>query len=149
MEIEFAGKEYKTKFNYSALFKANLFFSDKDKDGNDMKNGAASLFMRLISGDDTALSDVIKLFVPKKVTDDQLLHIVDDITEEGDKAEDIVEEFITEMKTSGFFERAIQNFKKQIEKAIEVFEKKEQSEEVSQQLEGLKSQLTLLNKKLS
>lgn len=146
MQITFDGKDYATKFNFKALFKANTLFSNVDKDGNSMKDGAANLFVRLVSGEDTALADVIKLFVPKKVSDDQIMNIVDELTNDGDEAETVIKEFVDEMKKSGFFGRAITSYKDKIQQAIEMFEKKEKSTENTSQIEALKLQLKLLEK---
>lgn len=145
MQITFDGKDYNVKFNFNALFKANTLFSNVDKDGNSMKDGAANLFIRLISGDDTALSDVVELFIPKKASRDQINNVVDELTNDGEKAESVVNEFINEMKKSGFFGRAIKNYKKQIERGIVMLKKKDKSDETTSQMEALKLQQKLLD----
>lgn len=145
MQITFDGKDYNVKFNFNALFKANTLFSNTDKDGNSMKDGAANLFIRLISGDDTALSDVVELFIPKKASRDQINNVVDELTNDGEEAESVVNEFIDEMKKSGFFGRAIKNYKKQIERGIVMLKKKDKSDETTSQMEALKLQQKLLD----
>ena len=145
----FDSKKHTIKFNYSAFFKANRAFSELDKAGNSMNNGAAVLFNKLINQDDTAFLDVIRLYVPNKTSDEQIMGIVDEMTEEGKTVEELADEFIEEMKTSGFFRRAVNSYIKMMEKGLEMLKKKKQTEENDASISMVDSQLTSLKEAIS
>ncbi|ATO43328.1 tail assembly chaperone [Loigolactobacillus coryniformis] len=148
MEFKIGPKSYEIKFNYNAMFKANKEYSDIDKAGNSMNNGAANLFMRLISNDDTVLFDILKLYVDKKVTDERVLDAVDALTDGGKKIDEIHTELVEELKNSGFFSRAIESYKKTIEDGLEMLKKKDQTEDNENNIMAVERQLTLLNENL-
>lgn len=137
------------KFNFKALFNANRDFSSTDQNGNNMGDGATNLFVRLVSGDPSALVDVIKAAGGfPKATDDDLFAAVDELTEDGDKVDEVMAEMKDELKNSGFFKKSIMMQKEGLETALPILQAKEQTEEVAQQVAALERILKLLNENL-
>lgn len=137
------------KFNFKALFNANRDFSSTDQNGNNMGDGATNLFVRLVSGDPSALVDVIKAAGGfQKATDDDLFAAVDELTADGEKVDEVMAEMKDELKNSGFFKKSIMMQKEGLETALPILQAKEQTEEVAQQVAALKRILKLLNENL-
>ncbi|WP_334098209.1 tail assembly chaperone [Leuconostoc lactis] len=137
------------KFNFKALFNANRDFSSTDQNGNNMGDGATNLFVRLVSGDPSALVDVIKAAGGfPKATDDDLFAAIDELTEDGDKVDEVMAEMKDELKNSGFFKKSIMMQKEGLETALPILQAKEQTEEVAQQVAALERILKLLNENL-
>lgn len=137
------------KFNFKALFNANRDFSSTDQNGNNMGDGATNLFVRLVSGDPSALVDVIKAAGGfPKATDDDLFAAVDELTEDGNKVDEVMAEMKDELKNSGFFKKSIMMQKEGLETALPILQAKEQTEEVAQQVAALERILKLLNENL-
>lgn len=137
------------KFNFKALFNANRDFSSTDQNGNNMGDGATNLFVRLVSGDPSALVDVIKAAGGfPKATDDDLFAAVDELTADGDKVDEVMAEMKDELKNSGFFKKSIMMQKEGLETALPILQAKEQTEEVEQQVAALERILKLLNENL-
>lgn len=137
------------KFNFKALFNANRDFSSTDQNGNNMGDGATNLFVRLVSGDPSALVDVIKAAGGfPKATDDDLFAAVDELTADGEKVDEVMAEMKDELKNSGFFKKSIMMQKEGLETALPILQAKEQTEEVAQQVAALERILKLLNENL-
>lgn len=137
------------KFNFKALFNANRDLSSTDQNGNNMGDGATNLFVRLVSGDPSALVDVIKAAGGfPKATDDDLFAAVDELTADGDKVDEVMAEMKDELKNSGFFKKSITMQKESLETALPILQAKEQTEEVAQQVAALERILKLLNENL-
>lgn len=137
------------KFNFKALFNANRDFSSTDQNGNNMGDGATNLFVRLVSGDPSALVDVIKAAGGfPKATDDDFFAAVDELTEDGEKVDEVMAEMKDELKNSGFFKKSIMMQKEGLETALPIIQAKEQTEEVAQQVAALERILKLLNENL-
>ena len=137
------------KFNFKALFNANRDFSSTDQNGNNMGDGATNLFVRLVSGDPSALVDVIKATGGfPKATDDDLFAAVDELTADGEKVDEVMAEMKDELKNSGFFKKSIMMQKEGLETALPILQAKEQTEEVAQQVAALERILKLLNENL-
>ena len=137
------------KFNFKALFNANRVFSSTDQNGNNMGDGATNLFVRLVSGDPSALVDVIKAAGGfPKATDDDLFAVVDELTADGEKVDEVMAEMKDELKNSGFFKKSIMMQKEGLETALLILQAKEQTEEVAQQVAALERILKLLNENL-
>lgn len=137
------------KFNFKALFNANRDFSSTDQNGNNMGDGATNLFVRLVSGDPSALVDVIKAAGGfPKATDDDLFAAVDELTADGEKVDEVMAEMKDELKNSGFFKKSIMMQKEGLETALPILQAKEQTEEVAQQVAALERILKLLNENI-
>lgn len=137
------------KFNFKALFNANRDFSSTDQNGNNMGDGATNLFVRLVSGDPSALVDVIKAAGGfPKATDEDLFAAVDELTADGEKVDEVMAEMKDELKNSGFFKKSIMMQKEGLETALPILQAKEQTEEVAQQVAALERILKLLNENL-
>lgn len=148
MEVTVNGTTKTLKFNYKALFNANNDLSTHDKDGNNMGDGATNLFVRLVSGDPSALVDVIKVaggFV--KHSDDDLFDAIDELTENGDKLDKVMADMKDELKNSGFFKKSIVTQKKTMEEALPIIKAKK-TEEAEQQAAAVERILKLLNENL-
>lgn len=149
MQVAIKGTDYDLKFNFKALFKANKELSTIDENGNNMGDGATNLFTRLALGDSLAIVDVIKVATSVgKVTDEDMFNAVDQLTEEGEKLDDVLRELIDELKHSGFFVKSIQTQKKGLEEALEMLKKKDKTEETTQQIMAVQRIVTLINDNL-
>lgn len=146
MEFTYKNKEHEIKFNYLAYFKANKLYSTLDDKGNDMKDGAATLFNRLLTNDDTVLFDLLKVYLPAKATDDDILKIIDDLTDDGENIDEITDELKDEMKNSGFFSRAIKAYIKMMEKGISILKNKDTDQDslpmLEEQVKSLKEAIS-------
>lgn len=150
MEFTINGKTQELKFDYSALFKANQEFSSVEN-GVNQGNGAVLLFMRLVDGDVTVIPDLIKVAgkLHKNVGEDTLFGLVDEITDNGEKIDEVLAELEAELKQSGFFVKSITTFKTKVEKNLPVMEEKAKTNEtVADNLPVIKAMLTLLNDNL-
>lgn len=149
MQVTIKGTAYELKFNFKALFKANKELSTIDENGNNMSDGATNLFTRLALGDSLAIADTIKVASNVgKVSDEDVFNAIDELTEDGTKLEEVLEELKEELKHSGFFVKSIQSQKKELEEALAMLKKKDESEQVSQQIMAVQRIVKLLNDNL-
>lgn len=149
MQVTIKGNAYELKFNFKALFKANKELSTIDENGNNMGDGATNLFTRLALGDSLAIADTIKVASNVgKVSDEDVFNAIDELTEDGTKLEEVLEELKEELKHSGFFVKSIQSQKKELEEALAMLKKKDESEQVSQQIMAVQRIVKLLNDNL-
>lgn len=149
MEVTIKNTTKTLKFNFKALFNAKKEFSTLDKDGNNLGDGAANLFTRLIQGDSSAIPDVIKVAGGfNKVSDDDLFAAIDELTEDGQKIDETLEEMKEELKASGFFFQSIKAQKKSLDEGLPILEKKAKTEEDEQRVESVKRLQKLLNDNL-
>ncbi|CAH0419280.1 tail assembly chaperone [Periweissella ghanensis] len=149
MQVTIKGTVYELKFNFKALFKTNKELSTIDENGNNMGDGATNLFTRLALGDSLAIADTIKVASNVgKVSDEDVFNAIDELTEDGTKLEEVLEELKEELKHSGFFVKSIQSQKKELEEALAMLKKKDESEQVSQQIMAVQRIVKLLNDNL-
>jgi len=149
MEVTIGKNTSVLKFNFKALFKANRDFSNTDDKGNNLGDGATNLFTRLLMDDTSVIVDIIKVAGNiGKVSEDDIFAAVDEITEDGEKIDETLNELKDELKNSGFFKKSIITQKENIEEALPALKKKEQTEEVKQQVATVERILKLLNDNL-
>lgn len=150
MEFTINGKVQELKFDYSALFKANQEFSSEEN-GVNQGNGAVLLFMRLAESDVTVIPDLIKVAgkLHKNISDETLFAVVDEITNNGEKIDEVLAELKDELKQSGFFMKTITSYKNKIEDNLPVMEEKAKTDEtVADNLPIIKAMLKSLNDNL-
>ncbi|TYC49607.1 hypothetical protein ESZ50_05535 [Weissella muntiaci] len=117
IELTVKGKQAELKFNFKALADANARYSDMNN-GVPMGNGAANLFLGLAQDEIESVAKVIDVAVPGKFTMDDLGAAVEELTEGGEKIDEVIAEFKAEMLKSGFFMKAINNQIKRTEEAL-------------------------------
>ena len=146
LTINFKGKELQLKFNYRAFFKANRLLSTKNVDNSSSNNdGAANLWVNLVTGDDTAVLNAFKVLIPNAKEED-LFDLIDHLSEEkGEEA--LVEELINELEQSAFFKRAAKRWLKLTSTFVE--SKKAASDDEKLQIKILKDTLEEVKKSLS
>ncbi|WP_166434741.1 tail assembly chaperone [Weissella paramesenteroides] len=150
MEITINGKMSELKFNFKALFKANSEYSSVEN-GVSQGNGAVLLFLRLIDNDVTVIPDIIKVAgnFGKATNEDKLFEAVDEITDGGEKIDEVLTELKDELKQSGFFMKTITSYKNKVEDNLTVMEAKAKTDEtVSNNLPIIKAMLKSLNENL-
>ena len=149
MEVTVGKKTDTLKFNYKALFNANKDYSTYDANNNNMGDGATNLFTRILTGDTAVIIDIIKVAGGfGKISDDDLFGVIDEITEDGAKIDEVLAELKDELKNSGFFLKDINVQKKALEETLSILEKKTKTEENEQQMESIKRIQKLLNDNL-
>lgn len=149
MEVTIKGTTKTLKFNFKALFNANEKYSTHDADGNNLGDGATNLFTRILSGDTAVIVDIIKVAGGfGKVSDDDLFTSIDELTQDGEKIDDVLAELKDELKNSGFFVKSIKAQKEALERALPILEKKADTDEKEQQVESVKRIQKLLNDNL-
>ena len=119
MQVTVNGKMNELKFNFKALFTANSEYSTIEN-GINQGNGAVLLFIRLIEGDVTVIPEIIKVAggFGKITNEDKLFEAIDEITDGGEKIDEVMDELKAELKQSGFFVKTITSYKNQIEESI-------------------------------
>lgn len=149
MEVSINKKSVPLKFNFKALFEANKKFSSKDENGNNLGDGATNLFTRLVMSDELVIPDIITVAGNVgKATEDDLFAAVDELTDNGEKIDDVLVELKDELKNSGFFVKSIKTQQKNLEEALPILEKKADTDEKKQQVESVKRIQKLLNDNL-
>lgn len=149
MEVTIGKTTSALKFNFKALFNANRDFSNTDDKGNNLGDGATNLFTRILMGDTSVIVDIIKVAGNVgKTSEDDIFAAVDEITEDGEKIDETLNELKDELKNSGFFKKSIITQKENIEEALPALKKKEQTEEIKQQVAAVERILKLLNENL-
>lgn len=149
MEVTIGKTTSALKFNFKALFNANRDFSNTDDKGNNLGDGATNLFTRILMGDTSVIVDIIKVAGNVgKASEDDIFAAVDEITEDGEKIDETLNELKDELKNSGFFKKSIITQKENIEEALPALKKKEQTEEIKQQVAAVERILKLLNENL-
>lgn len=150
MQVTINGKMSELKFNFKALFKANSEFSSVEN-GVNQGNGAVMLFLRLTDNDVTVIPDIIKVAgnFGKATNEDKLFEAVDEITDGGEKIDEVLTELKDELKQSGFFMKTITSYKNKIEDNLPVMEEKAKTDEtVADNLPIIKAMLKSLNDNL-
>lgn len=149
MEVTIGKTTSALKFNFKALFNANRDFSNTDDKGNNLGDGATNLFTRILMGDTSVIVDIIKVAGNVgKASEDDIFAAVDEITEDGEKIDETLNELKDELKNSGFFKKSIITQKENIEEGLPALKKKEQTEEIKQQVAAVERILKLLNENL-
>lgn len=117
--ITIGQKPLEIKFNYGLVFKLNSQLSSEVG----AENGAGLVYTRLMSGDDSALQDVIKVAAGKNVSEEAIVEAIGiqaeelDSTDGGVGLDQMMNSMIEEIETSGFFMRKLKIFKKNIQEA--------------------------------
>ncbi|MBU7455841.1 tail assembly chaperone [Leuconostoc fallax] len=150
INLKIAGKDVEAKFGFGALFDANKEFSNIDNEGNSLNNGAANLFIRLVSGEVGVLVDILNVSLTSKkgFSQEELNQAIDDLTEDGEKLEEILELFKQELLHSGFFKKAIKTQEKTMEETLTALKKKKKSEENDNFIVAVEKALTLLKENI-
>lgn len=153
ISMKINGKQQEIKFNYGLLFELNRRFEGV-QGGN---NGAGLIYSRMLSGDDSAIVDIIK--TATKVDDETAAQAFGDYAESLhedvlDGMNEAVQAFIDEVEYSGFFKREILKFTKQVQKGLEklVVLKEDatdemRKDELTAQIDSMEEMLELLNSK--
>lgn len=104
---KFEDKDYEMKFNYAAFFKANTIFSSRNKDtgeGND--DGAAQLWVDIVTGNDTALYRAFRVLLPSSFEDKLIYKFIDSFEEDPNEI------VLGELQNSRFFVHAVKRWVK-------------------------------------
>lgn len=150
MQVTVNGKMNELKFNFKALFTANSEYSTIEN-GINQGNGAVLLFIRLIEGDVTVIPEIIKVAggFGKITNEDKLFEAIDEITDDGEKIDEVMDELKVELKQSGFFVKTITSYKNQIEESIPMMEEKAKTDDtMANNLQAIKYSVKLLNDNL-
>lgn len=150
MQVTVNGKMNELKFNFKALFTANSEYSTIEN-GINQGNGAVLLFIRLIEGDVTVIPEIIKVAggFGKITNEDKLFEAIDEITDGGEKIDEVMDELKVELKQSGFFVKTITSYKNQIEESIPMMEEKAKTDDtMANNLQAIKYSVKLLNDNL-
>lgn len=150
MQVTVNGKMNELKFNFKALFTANSEYSTIEN-GINQGNGAVLLFIRLIEGDVTIIPEIIKVAggFGKITNEDKLFEAIDEITDGGEKIDEVMDELKAELKQSGFFVKTIMSYKNQIEESIPMMEEKAKTDDtMANNLQAIKYSVKLLNDNL-
>lgn len=150
MQVTINGKMSELKFNFKALFKVNSEYSTIEN-GINQGNGAVLLFIRLIEGDVTVIPEIIKVAggFGKITNEDKLFEAIDEITDGGEKIDEVMDELKAELKQSGFFVKTITSYKNQIEESIPMMEEKAKTDDtMANNLQAIKYSVKLLNDNL-
>lgn len=128
-------KDVEIKFNYRMMFKANKHLGSINSEGNRNDDGASNLFNRILSQEDEAIFDLIKLAHTgsKTLTDDELFDAVEnklqeymnDSMSEKEAYNQLFEDVKGEMFNSGFFMRKLENQIKNMEQGKKLLAQRE------------------------
>lgn len=142
LTLNFKGKDKEVKFDYASFFRANKLFSTKNPETNASNNdGAGSIWVSLVTGDDSAIFNAVSSLLPAKATEDEIVETINKY--DGDISEDL----ITEMKESSFFKNAAKRWMKFTE--MFVGGKKAETENDKMELKVMKNTLEEVKQSLS
>ena len=136
--INVKGEPLEIKFNYRTMYKANSELGSVDEKGNKNKDGASSLFSRVMDEDDTAIRDLINLVHKgKKLTEDEIFDSIEGYIEEQDgNEEEAYKSLFTNMKEemldSGFFVSKLNKQIENMEKGTKLLKSKKDEESQNQ-----------------
>ncbi len=150
-ELEIKGKKEEIKFDYALVFKINKQLANKDKDGNNMKDGIGTLFSGILNQDDDALFNILRIAINGKLSDKEISDTVElfvsnyEDEEQGYQA--LFAEVKEEMVNSGFFKQKIEKYIETMEKAAKMLMKKT-DEESKLTVETINEQIRLMKKEI-
>jgi len=140
--IKVKGKDQEVKFNYGLNFKANKKLGSKNAQGESQNDGAGILFIQTMEKEDDALINLIQLVCPKateteavEAIESYMKELVDGGLSEEEAYDKIFDDLKEEMLTSGFFVNKIKKYMKNLDKAVNLLNSKEDEESKIQKLE--------------
>ncbi|WP_027699886.1 tail assembly chaperone [Weissella oryzae] len=136
INVTIKGKNIDAKFGFGALYKANQKFSNHADNGGSLENGAANIFLSLLTGDPGALMKVIQVIIPSEYKEDDYIEAIEELTEGGDKLDEVVTMLKDEMVQSGFFKKAINNQIEAFEENLPMLKANEKMEDQAKSVEA-------------
>lgn len=140
MEIKVKSTNVVIKFDYALMFKIDKELATKNQEtGVKNNDGIGSLFLKILTKDDTGIVDLIKAALPKSaknITDDDVVaaignhieHLVEDGMDIETAYDSIFDSIKDEMVDSGFFKSKISKYLTNLEKVRKYYENQEDSE---------------------
>ena len=145
LEIMVKGQPVEAKFNFRALFRANKLYSSAEG-AND---GASSIWLAFVTDDDMALFKALRVLLPEKYSDDDIMDVLDKAEEDG-KSQELFKEVEEELHQSGFFKHAATRWLNLTEKYGKALtDKKNKTAEEKIQEAATKDTLAAMKKSLS
>lgn len=145
LEINIKGESVPVKFNFRALFRANKLYSSAEG-AND---GASSIWLAFVTDDDMALFKALRVLLPEKYSDDDIMDVLDKAEDDG-KSQELLKEVEQELHESGFFKHAAQRWLNLTEKYGKALtDKKNKTAEEKIQEAATKDTLDAMKKSLS
>ena len=145
LEITVKDQPVEAKFNFRALFRANKLYSSAES-AND---GASSIWLAFVTDDDMALCKALRVLLPEKYSDDDIMDVLDKAEDDG-KSQELLKEVEQELHESGFFKHAatrLLNLTEKYGKALT--DKKNKTAEEKIQEAATKDTLDAMKKSLS
>lgn len=140
--LNFKGKDKEYKFDYASFFRANKLFSTKNpENGTSNNDGAGSIWVSLVTGDDSAIFNAVSSLLPAKATEDEVVETINKY--DGDISEDLQDE----LRESAFFKKAAKRWMKFTNLFVEG--KKAETENDKMELKVMKNTLEEVKKSLS
>lgn len=144
IELATNNKKVELKFGLKVLLKANKEFGTIHE-GQKQEDGGSRIYMELATGSDNKLVEFIKLCAKDKLTDDEVVEMLENYMDANDvEYEDIFDLFMDELNESRFFSKKINDTIKLLEK-----QQKAQRETAPEKAEELEYMLDLLKRKKS
>lgn len=123
IEFRIGNQIEELKFNYKAKWKADKLFSSEDAEGNSAGNGAAVVWVGLVSEkSDSALLSALRSMTNH--SEEELVDAIEQNAEQAGGIEKLVEQFTKELEQSDFFRFAAKQFLKQEEKSLDILKKR-------------------------
>ena len=127
------------------MFRANKLYSSADG-AND---GASSIWLAFVTDDDMALFKALRVLLPEKYSDDDIMDVLDKAEEDG-KSQELFKEVEQELHESGFFKHAATRWLNLTEKYGKALtDKKNKTAEEKIQEAATKDTLDAMKKSLS
>ncbi|MBC1921980.1 tail assembly chaperone [Listeria grayi] len=144
IELATNNKKVQLKFGLKVLLKTNREFGSIHE-GQKQDDGGSRIYMDLATGSDNKLVEFIKLCAPDKLTDDEVIEMLENYMDvNGVEYEEIFNLFMDELNESRFFSKKINDTIKLLEKQQEA-----QRETAPEKAEELEYMLGLLKRKKS
>ena len=145
LEITVKDQPVEAKFNFRALFRANKLYSSAEG-AND---GASSIWLAFVTDDDMALFKALRVLLPEKYSDDDIMDVLDKAEEDG-KSQELFKDVEQELHESGFFKHAATRWLNLTEKYGKALtDKKNKTAEEKIQEAATKDTLAAMKKSLS
>ena len=145
LEITVKDQPVEAKFNFRALFRANKLYSSAES-AND---GASSIWLAFVTDDDMALCKALRVLLPEKYSDDDIMDVLDKAEDDG-KSQELLKEVEQELHESGFFKHAATRWLNLTEKYGKALtDKKNKTAEEKIQEAATKDTLDAMKKSLS
>ncbi|MGM0174090.1 tail assembly chaperone [Enterococcus sp. DIV0800] len=151
--VKVKGQDLPIKFNYRMVFKANKKLGSINSETKERNaDGAGVLFAKVLEQDDEALFEIINLAATKDLTENEIFEAIEDFFssfDDEEKAYDaIFDQVKDEMLESGFFKKKIKKYVENLEKAIQVLQKKN-TDESKNQVEAIQELAEKMKKEIS